>query len=456
MVRKIAVNTARMVLAVTFILSGFVKAVDPLGTQYKITDYLAAMHLGRLVPDFVTLGGAVLIAAVEFGLGICLLFAIRRRMTSRLTLLIMLVMTPLTLWLAITNPISDCGCFGDALVLTNWQTFAKNVVLLTCAIAVTRWPLEMMRFISESNQWIVVNYTAVFILAIAGWALYDLPQFDFRPYHVGANIREGMEIPEGEQPPQFETTFIMEKDGEQREFTIDDYPDSTWTFVDSKTVQTSAGYTPPIQDFVIETDRGDDITGDLIDADGYAFLLVSPHLEQADDSQLDLINQLYEYAQEHRYPFYCVTASDERGINRWRDITGAEYPFARMDETTLKTIIRSNPGLVLMKHGTVVRKWSHNRLPNEEQLQQPLEKSELGQMPEDSVPRKILNILLWYVLPLLILTIADRLWAWSRWVKKKKKSNKIYNLLKTKENEKENCSRQLEDESEPAGGRSSR
>ena len=121
--KRVLVNIARMVLAVTLILSGFVKAVDPMGTQYKIADYLQALHLGTLVPDFLTLGAAVVLSAIEFGLGICLLFAIRRRLVSTLVLIMMAIMTPLTLWLAVADPISDCGCFGDAVVLTNWQTF---------------------------------------------------------------------------------------------------------------------------------------------------------------------------------------------------------------------------------------------------------------------------------------------------------------------------------------------
>ena len=136
--RKIVVNFARLLLALTFILSGFVKAVDPQGTQYKITDYLAAMGLRQWVPDFLALGTSVVLLAVEFIIGICLLFAIHRRLVSKLTLVIMVAMTALTLWLAIENPISDCGCFGDAIVLTNWQTFWKNVVLLTAALIIWR------------------------------------------------------------------------------------------------------------------------------------------------------------------------------------------------------------------------------------------------------------------------------------------------------------------------------
>lgn len=390
--KKIAVNIARLVLAIVLILSGFVKAVDPLGTQYKIADYLGALHLGQYAPDIMTLGAAVLLSAIEFGLGICLLFAIRRRLVSRLTLLMMSIMTPLTLWLAVANPISDCGCFGDAVVLTNWQTFWKNVVLLALALIIRAWPLEMLRFVSRSNQWIVINYSALFIIFVSGWSLYYLPYFDFRPYHVGTDLRQGWQ-------------------------------------------QMLEGQESPYADFFIErTDNGEDITEEVLQAKGYTFLLVSPHLEKADDSQLDRINDLYEYADDRGYPFYCLTASGAKGIHRWQETTGAEYPFCQTDETVLRTIIRSNPGMLLLKDGKVTGKWSHNNLPviEESQSSLPLEKLSFGQMAENSVAQKILWILMWYVLPLLLLTLADRLWAWSNWVKKREKSNKVYQLLKRK------------------------
>lgn len=422
--KKLSVNLSRLLLSAVLIVSGFVKAVDPHGTQYKLEDYAVALGISDALPDIVALMLAVALAAVEFCLGVFLLFAIRRRIVSRLALLMFVVMTPLTLWLAIANPITDCGCFGDAIILTNWETFWKNVVLLLAAVIVACWPTLMFRFVSKSNQWIVINYSILFILVVAGWSLYDLPQFDFRPYHIGASIRDGMTIPEGAPQSQYETIFILEKDGQRREFTLDDYPDSTWTFIDSRTTLISEGYVPPIHDFTIQTNEGDDIAADVLADTTYTFLLVSPQLDGADDSRIDIINELYEYSLHHGYPFYCLTASPDRDIDNWRDVTGAEYPFCHTDETTLKTIIRSNPGLLLIKDGTVICKWSHNNLPviDDSQWAMPLHQLEIGHIPDDSAPAKVLRLMLWFVLPLLLLTIADRLWAWSRWLRRKPKA----------------------------------
>ena len=432
--KTLLTNTSRMLLAATFIFSGFVKAIDPLGTLYKLQDYTGALNLQGIFPDWLLLACAVLLAALEFWLGVMMLFAIQRRLVSKLILAFMAVMTLITLWIAMFNPVKDCGCFGDAVKLSNTATLGKNIALLLASSVVAWWPRRSFRFVSRTNQWIVTNYTAIFILATSTWCLYDLPLFDFRPYHVGMDIKKGMEIPEGAKQPQFETTFIMEKNGVKKEFTIDNYPDSTWTFVDSKTVQTEAGYEPPIHDFSIETLTGQDLTENILDNPSYTFLLIAPRLDVADDTHFGDIDRIYEYSLEHHYRFLCLTASTQKDIDHWRDITGAEYDFALTDETTLKTIVRSNPGLLLLHHGRIIRKWSHNILPSEEQLSKPLEQSEMGQVPEDSVPRKIAIIMTWFILPLLLLTLADRLWAWTRWIKEKENSNKYINFFKRKRN----------------------
>ena len=432
---KMIVNLCRIIVAVTFIFSGFVKAIDPIGTQYKLQDYLGSIGMAGILPNWTLLAVAVFLAAIEFCIGIFLLFAIQRRLISKLTVAFMAFMTMVTVWIVVADPVKDCGCFGDALHLTNTETLIKNIVLLVCSLTIMYRPLAMFRFVSKSNQWIVTNYTIVFILVSSGLSLYYLPIFDFRPYHIGVNIPRGMEIPKGAKLPQFKTTFIMEKNGQRKEFTLDNYPDASWKFIDSKTVQTSEGYIPPIHDFSITDNKtGLDLTNSVLSHKGYTFLLIAPHLETADDSNFGDIDRLYEYAQSYDIPFYCLTASTTKAIKRWIDLTGAEYPFCITDEAVLKTIIRSNPGLLLLKDGTIINKWSHNNLPNEAKLSRPISQSSLGKMPKDSVPAKILEIVLWFILPLTLLTLADRLWAWSKWVrlKEQKDKQKLYHLFNKK------------------------
>ncbi|MDD7123540.1 MAG: DoxX family protein [Bacteroidales bacterium] len=367
--KAVALYVARTVVGLTFILSGFVKAIDPLGTQYKIQDYLAAIPPSLSLPDMLTLLMSVSLSMVEFTLGAFMLTAISRRVTARLTLLFMVVMTAVTVWIYIADPVKDCGCFGDALTLTNLETLLKNIVLLALAALVAWRPTHIGRLMSRSNQMLLGQMLMVTPVALSFWCLYDLPLIDFRPYHIGADIKAGMEIPEGAEQPVFDTTFIMEKDGERREFTLDNYPDSTWTFVDSKTVTVKEGYVPPIHDFSITAADGDDITDMVLGREGYTFLLISPDLDKADDQNFGDIDQIYEFCQDNSIPFYCLTASTEKSQQHWQNITGAEYPFCMTDATTLKTMIRSNPGLMLLEKGVVRGKWSHNRLPETTELE---------------------------------------------------------------------------------------
>ena len=430
-IRIAAVNICRFILAVTFIFSGYVKAIDPLGTLYKLKDYAAAMALNDILPDWALVIVAIALGALEFSLGVFMLFAVRRHMVSKITLALMSVMTALTVWIYIADPVKDCGCFGDALKLTNGETLLKNIVLIACATLVAWRPVDMARFISRTNQWIVRYYTITYIVVTSVYCLYTLPIFDFRPYRVGTNIKQGMEIPEGAEQPEFESTFILRKNGVTREFTLDNYPDSTWEYVDTKTVQTKKGYEPPIHDFAITTnDTGEDITEQVLTKKGYTFLLVSPRLAVADDSNFGDIDQIYEYAEENGVDFFCLTASTNEDIERWRELTGAEYMFCNADETTLKTMIRSNPGLILLKDGTIIGKWSHNALPQTDDLTAPLEQLHIGKAQNDSTPERLLIVLLTFFVPLMALTIADRLWAWTKWIRNKQDNNRIFNLFK--------------------------
>ena len=394
-------NACRFLLALVFIFSGFVKAVDPLGTQYKIQDYLEAFGWVALVPAFLPFLASVLQAMVEFCLGIYLLFGIRRRMTTLFVVVIMGVMTPLTLWLALSNPISDCGCFGDAV----------NVLLLIAAVSVFKWGNRITPLVTKRFDWLVAMYAFLYILGMTLYCYRELPVFDFRPYRIGTDIRKGMEIPEGAKPTVYDTRFILQKNGVEKEFTLDDYPDSTWTFVDSRTVVKEQGYEPPIRDFsIIRQEDGEDVTDEILTDDKYTFLLVAHQLSQADDSSIDLINELYDYSVEHGYQFYCLTSSPDSDIEDWQERTGAEYPFCLMDDITLKTMIRSNPGLMLLKNGVVINKWSVNNLPDEYVLTDRLENLPLAQVNEKTFSHKVVLVLAWFVFPLLFFSMVDVIW----------------------------------------------
>ena len=430
MLRQAIVNICRLVLALVFIFSGFVKAIDPLGTVYKLQDYLFAAGVNlTALPQWVFIVAAIALSTLEFILGIFLLFGIHRHIATRLMLIFMVVMTMLTTWIFLADPVKDCGCFGDALVLTNGQTLFKNLVLLICAVVVFVWFEKIVRFISHKAQWVVVNYSLLFVLVISMWSLYSLPMFDFRPYHIGADFRQGTEIPEGAEQPKFETKFILSKNGKTQEFTLDDYPDSTWTFVDSKTIETSKGYVPPMHDFMVENRAtGEDLTNEVVKSDGNVLLLIAPDLSSADDGNFGEIEQIYEYAMANDIAFYCLTASDSASQHNWREKTGAEYDMFFVDNTTLKTVVRSNPGLMLVKNGVIVGKWSHNTLPTEEEIGGLISKKQPVLDMRHSLIRRSLTIILWFVIPLLALTLADRLWAWSQWGKRMTRIKRLKNL----------------------------
>lgn len=341
-----------------------------------------------------------------------------------MSLCFLLVVTPLTLYLAVANPISDCGCFGDAVVLTNWQTFAKNVVLLVCAAVVFHYRTALPRFVSRRSQWIVALYSFVFAILLAGYCLWRLPVIDFRPYHVGADIRQAW-TDDQQGSGGFVTTFILEKDGQQREFTLEDYPDSTWTFVDSRTIQTGETKHSGVGELLIQDAlTGEDLTEAILYDPGYTFLLVAPYIEKADDGVMDRLLTLYDYSRETDCAFYCLTSSGEQAIALWQEMTGAEYPFCLTDAVVLKTMVRSNPGLMLLHDGKVVGKWPSTALPEPHQLpvkeeQQEVRSAEqepgpagqeLNASMEDageSVAKTAVGLLSWYVVPLLIFLLFD-------------------------------------------------
>lgn len=358
-------SLCRSLLALTFLFSGFVKAVDPLGTVYKIEDYL--MAFGGWFTDLMPLAGtaAVALIALEWTLGVCMLFNVRTSITAWLSLAFYLVMTPLTLWIALTNPVSDCGCFGDAIVLTNWQTFWKNVVLLILVIML----LGCKKFIPQLLSWwgeLVVLLLALGASAtIMAYSYTHLPPMDFRPYKVGNHIPTLMEVPEGAPVDEYAITLIYEKDGIEQEFTLENYPkgDSTWTFVDQQSVLIKKGYEPPIHDFEILTMNFEDITYDILESEEPITLVTMYDLNKTNRTQAAKLMGIYHACMERGEQCYFLTGSGEEQIYAFgeeigMDMETIESTFCTIDPVTLKTIVRANPGMFVVQNGTILEK--HN------------------------------------------------------------------------------------------------
>lgn len=353
----------RIIIGLTFIFSGFVKAVDPLGSTYKFIDYFNAFGMGWA--NGLAFALAVIQNVVEFTLGVMVLFNLSIRFSSVCALIFMIFYTPLTLYIAITNPVHDCGCFGDALVISNWQTFFKNIILLVAAIFIFVRRKQIDSHLQSNEQWILSLATAVIILIFCGYSHKHTQVLDFRPFSVGTSIKAKMERPAGAPADVWESTFVYEKDGERKEFAINALPDSTWTFVDARHTLIKKGYEPPIHDFSIVNADGEDLTEEVLQSDNYNFLLIAYNLDKADLSKIDSINNLADFCINQGYTFQMLTASTDDAIESFRETTNPPYDICICDETTLKTIVRSNPGLMVVKDGVIIGKWNLADIPQQ-------------------------------------------------------------------------------------------
>lgn len=356
------ITILRFILGLLFAFSGFVKAVDPQGTEIKISEYLDAFGLASVLPDWLPILGSLLLACAEFMIGICLLVNYQPKTFSLLSLLFMVVMTPMTLWLAIDNPVSDCGCFGDAVVLTNWQTFWKNVFLLVCAISLYIYLKCVITQPWCHAKALLPLLALLSVIGVQYYALHYLPLIDFRPYRVGADIRAGMIVPDDAERPVYATEMVFERNGERRSFSLEDYPDSTWQYVSTEVRLVKAGYQAPIHDFsIVEAMSHDDVTDRILSLER-VYLVLSPDLKKADTVSASPINELYKYCLSENIPFYFITASTEEAFREWKNVTHAQYPYYQMDGTTIKTMIRANPGVMELRRGVVTNKWNAKTL----------------------------------------------------------------------------------------------
>ena len=410
-IEKFLIELSRVIVGVTFLFSGFVKAIDPLGFTYKIQDYLVNLNLVDLYQFALPL--AVVLVVAEFVLGALLLLGLYRKPVTILIALMMIFFTPFTFWVALTNPVEDCGCFGDALVISNWQTFYKNLVIVTGAILlVVKWRLIKPLF-SKRMAPFAALFVALFGLLFALHNVYNLPVIDFRPYKKGANIPEQMYI-DPEKADVMETVFIYSKDGVEEVFNEENYPwnDSTWTFVDMENRLVHEGEKPAIEDFALgsiyfdEIDEswnlGGDITDLVLSDTSYTFLTVSYSLDEMNVKHLDKFKEVNRFAVDNGYPFYLLTASSESTVGEWEAIHKTGFQFSHADERALKTMTRANPGLILIKEGNVINKWDDGKVP------EPTSEILLLTNPKRDNVVKLLLIAFLFFVPLLLLEKIDR------------------------------------------------
>lgn len=358
---------SRFIIGFIFIFSGFVKGIDPLGSTYKFVDYFNAFGM----PFFESLAFplAILLSSIEFVLGVSLIFSAKKQLTTWGVLIFMTFFTILTLILALFNPVTDCGCFGDAIILTNWQTFWKNIILLVFTLIIF---INRNRFLtnwSDFMQWSLITVTGLFIISISVFSYKHLPLIDFRPYSVGTYIPDKMIIPEGAPVAEYETILVYGKNGKNIEVTIDNLPDSSWQWIETKNTLVKEGYQPPIHDFTIQSLEGVDYT-DLILSEGkFTFVLIAYDLKKTSLKNVEKINALAEFCMKSgNYNFICLTSSVQKDIDEFITKTKATYPFFNTDEITLKTIIRANPGIMLLRRGWIIEKWNSNDLPDIESI----------------------------------------------------------------------------------------
>ncbi|MBS2213253.1 DoxX family protein [Carboxylicivirga mesophila] len=366
---------SRLLTGAVFVFSGFVKAIDPKGSAIKIAEYLE--FIGIHNSDGISIILSIALSSIEFILGFHLLLGFRLKRVALPALLFMAGFTIITFFIAIFEPVSDCGCFGDAIKLSNWETLSKNLIILPFSIIVYYRRNDYKSNLSGGRQFLLTSTGLLFIIGISVYSMYYLPLLDFRPYHIGANIPEKMSIPEGADEGEYETTFILEKEGERKEFGVDDYPynDSTWIFIDSKTKIIREGYQPPVTALHFTSTEGDDITDAIINNEKPVFLMVAPKVENTSTDNIQQFINIKSVAQKHGSYFYLATASLTEDCYKFDMAHQAAFEYAQCDETTLKTIIRANPGLVIIQKGTIIAKYSYTQLPDAETLKNPLSQS---------------------------------------------------------------------------------
>lgn len=342
----------RLLVGVTFLFSGFVKSIDPWGSLYKFEEYTAAMGIPVLHTVLIT--SVFALCALEFLVGTFILLGCYRRSAPIMAAIFMVVMLPLTLWVAIADPVKDCGCFGDALVLSNWATFWKNVVLSIMICWLVLFNRKQISIISPAFQWLSVVFSILFIGAISFHGYLVQPMIDFRPYKLNQPIAGESESVDEEY------VFIYEKDGVKREFAEDDELPSEedgWNFVDSRKLSQNTNDAGSDDDrtFRIWDRAGNvDFTDNLL-VDNNSLMILMPEIQAVSPATTWIINELYDWSLKANVDMFAVVAGSQNEIAEWEDLSMPQYEIYTADDTAIKEVARGNPSVVFIDDGIV--KW---------------------------------------------------------------------------------------------------
>jgi uncharacterized membrane protein YphA (DoxX/SURF4 family) len=353
----------RILLGLVFIFSGFVKGVDPMGGAIKFGEYFEAFHWSWL--EGASLVIAIALSTAEFLIGAALLIGLRMRVTAWAALLFMSFFLILTFYIALRNPVTDCGCFGDALVITNWQTFYKNIILIALAGVIFYCRNLYVPYSKCLSEWLLVVFFAITGVGVSVYCYNHLPIMDFRPFHVGAHLPSQMTVPAGAPTDQYDTRLLYQKNGVVKEFTLQNYPwqDTTWKWKETKTVLVKKGYVTPIHGFSITSASGEDVTQKVLADTSYTFVFVIHNASKVAAANWQKLQAYYKFSVENNHKFYALSSATQVTTSKIKADNHLLFEFHNTDETALKTIVRANPGLVLLKDGVVIGLWHYNDMP---------------------------------------------------------------------------------------------
>ena len=352
-------------MGVLFIFSGLVKANDPLGLVYKMKEFFEVLHMNFMEPYAFTF--SIIMIAFEILCGVAVLIGFAFRVFSVLLLLLNMLFTFLTAYAWFTGTVKECGCFGACIKISNSATFYKDVVLLVLSIFLFAMRKRVHPLFPKYPNTAIIILMAFFAFGTQWWALEHLPFYDCLPYKPGANLWQEMQIPPGATPAVYESVMIYEKDGVKKEFNMQNYPwqDTTWKFVDrkDKLIKEATGEAL-IHDFTLTDYDGNDHTQEILTAKGYTFLLIIHDANSAREDNLGRLQNIMAEARKAGVNVYVVCSSSKQDAmalqQRWK-LQGID--FLQLDATVTKTVMRSNPGLMLMKDGVVQQKWSYRDYP---------------------------------------------------------------------------------------------